>query len=76
MISKAFKYIPTWLTVDPLEYWVKADPAEQVDLRYLLLFFVSQKYKYISETFVFLFHINIDIFLRHLLLFFVSQKYK
>ena len=23
----------TWLTVDPLEYWVKADPAEQVDLR-------------------------------------------
>ena len=23
----------TWLTVDPLEYCVKADPAEQVDLR-------------------------------------------
>ena len=23
----------TWLTVDPLEYWVKADPAEQVDLQ-------------------------------------------
>ena len=53
MISKAFKYIPTWLTVDPLEYWVKADPAEQVDLRHLLLFFVSQKKIYISETFVF-----------------------
>ena len=54
MISKAFKYIPTWLTVDPLEYWVKADPAEQVDLKHLLLFF-SQKYKYFSETFVFCF---------------------
>ena len=52
MISKAFKYIPTWLTVDPLEYWVKADPAEQVDLRHLLLFFVSQNYRYFSETFV------------------------
>ena len=62
MISKAFKYIPTWLTVDPLEYWVKADPAEQVDLRHLLLFFVSQKYKYISETFVFCF-IEIKIYL-------------
>ena len=27
------KVFLTWLTVEPLEYWVNADPAEQVDLR-------------------------------------------
>ena len=35
ILTKFFKVLLrlTWLTVDPLEYWVKADPAEQVDLR-------------------------------------------
>ena len=35
ILTKYFKVLLrlTWLTVDPLEYWVKADPAEQVDLR-------------------------------------------
>ena len=35
ILTKYFKVLLrlTWLTVDPLEYWVKAAPAEQVDLR-------------------------------------------
>ena len=37
----------TWFAVEPLEYWVNADPAEQVDLHIFFTFWYFLNFSYL-----------------------------